>query len=57
MVAPYFFSSSESVKFFIMAHQITPSVSSFSECLELFSNFHYISVGHSDVIPLSLIHI
>jgi len=52
VVAPYFFSSSESVKLFIMAHQITPSVSSFSECLELFFDFHNISVDPSDVILL-----
>ena len=37
-----------------MVHQVTPNVFSFSECLELFSNFHYISVGHSDVIPLAV---
>ena len=37
VVAHNFFSSSESVKLFTMIHQITPSVSSFSTCLELFS--------------------
>ena len=37
-----------------MAHQVTPSISSFSKCLELFSDFRHISVGHSDVIPLAV---
>jgi len=35
-VVMYFFSSNESVKFFIMAHQVTPNISCFSEYLELF---------------------
>ena len=54
MVAPQFSSSSESVKFFTMVHHVTPSVSSFSECLELFSDFGHIFVGLNDVIPLAV---
>jgi len=53
MVTLYFFSSSESVKFFT-THQVTSNVSSFTKYLELFSDFHYISVGLSDVIPLAI---
>ena len=52
MVAFNFSPSSESVKFFTVVHYDTPSVSSFSEYLELFSDFDHISVGFSDVIPL-----
>ena len=54
VVALYFFSSSETVKFFTMAHQVTPNISFFSECLELFSNFRHISIGPNDVIPLAI---
>jgi len=53
VVAPNF-SSGESVELFTMLHQVTPSVSSFSECLELFLDFCYISVGPSDIIPLAI---
>jgi len=53
-VAPYFFSSSESVKFVTMAHQVSYSVSSFSECLKLFSDFRHISAGPNDVIRLAV---
>ena len=49
VVASYFFFSSESVEFFTIVHHVTPSVSSFSECLELFSDFRHISVGLIDV--------
>jgi len=54
VVAPYFFPSSTIVKFFTMVHQVTLSVSSFSECLELFSDFSHICVGPNDVIPLAV---
>ena len=54
VITPNFSSSSELVKFFIMTLQVTPSVSYFSECLELFSDFRHISVGPSDVIPLAV---
>jgi len=54
VVASYLFFSSESVKFFTMVSQITSSVSSFSDCLELFSDFGHISDGFSDVIPLAV---
>ena len=37
-----------------MVHHNTPSVSSFSEYLELFSDFSQIPVGLSDVIPLAV---
>ena len=47
------FSSSESVKFFTMIHQVTPNVSSYGKCLELFSDFGNIFVGPNDVIPLT----
>ena len=40
------------MKFFTIVHQVIPSVSSFSECLELFSDFGHIFVGSSDIIPL-----
>ena len=49
-----FFSSSESVKFFIIVHRVTSNVSSFSERMELFPDFHHIFVGPSDVIPLAV---
>jgi len=39
MVAPYFSSSSKSVKFFTMLHQVTPNVFSFSERLSYFVTF------------------
>ena len=48
------YASSESVKFFTMIHQITPSIFSFSECLELFFDFGHFSVDHSDVILLAV---
>jgi len=48
------FSSSEPVKLFIMIYQITLSVFSFSDCLELFSNFDYIFVGFSNVTLLAV---
>ena len=48
------FSSSESMKFFIVVHHDTPSVSSFSEYLELFSDFSHIRVDLSDVISLAV---
>ena len=35
-----------------MIHQVIPSVSSFSERMELFPDFRHISVGPNDVIPL-----
>jgi len=54
VVALTFFSSSESLKFFIIVHQVTPNISSFSECLELFPNFDHIFVGPSDVILLAI---
>ena len=53
VVTSNFFFSSELVKFFIMVQQVTPSVSSFSECLELFFDFGHISVSPSDVIPIA----
>ena len=46
VVAPNFFSFSETVKFFTPAPYVTLIVSSFSECLELFSDFGHISVGY-----------
>ena len=48
------FSSSELVKFFTIVYQVTPSVFSFSDCLELFSNFDYIFVGFSNVTLLAV---
>ena len=54
VVASNFSSFNESVKFFTTVHQVTPSVSSFSECMELFSDFGHISVDPSDVIPLAI---
>jgi len=48
------FSSSESMKFFIVVHHDTSSVSSFSEYLELFSDFSHIPVDLSDVISLAV---
>ena len=39
VVALNFFTFSESVKFFTMIRQVTPSVSSFSEYVELFPTF------------------
>ena len=52
MVTLNFFSSSESMKFFTMIYQVTPSVSFFSECLKLFLDFGHTSIGLSDVAPL-----
>jgi len=52
VIASNFSSSSESVKFFIVLHHDTLSVSSFSEYLELFSDFNHISVALIDVILL-----
>jgi len=49
-----FSSFNESVKFFNMAHQVTHSISSFSECLELFFDFCYIFVSPSDVLSLAV---
>jgi len=46
IVAINFSYSSESVKFSNMTHHVIPSVFSFSECLELFSQFHHISIVH-----------
>jgi len=54
VVAPNFSSSSESMKFFSIVHQVTPSVSSFSNYLELLSDFGHISISSSDVIPLTV---
>jgi len=54
VIASNFFTSSESVKVFTMDHQVTPSVSSFSEYLELFLDFSHLSVSLSDVIPLAI---
>ena len=54
MIALNFSSSSDSVKFCTMVHQVTLSISFFSECLEIFSDFHHISVGPSNVIPLDV---
>ena len=54
VVAPYFYSSSESVEFFTMVHQVTPNVFSFSECLKLFSDLGHIFIGRRDVIPLAV---
>ena len=51
-VAFNLFSCSESIESFTMIHQVTHSVSPFSECLKLFSDFGHISVGPSDVILL-----
>jgi len=51
VVALNFFTFSESVKFFTMIRQVTPSVSSFSEYVELFFDFRHIYVNPSDVIP------
>ena len=50
MVALSFSFSSESVEFFTMIHQITHSVSLFSECLESFFDFGLVSFGSSDII-------
>ena len=50
--AANFFSFRESVKKNSMIHQVIPSVSSFSERMELFPDFRHISVGPNDVIPL-----
>jgi len=44
-------SSSGSLEFFVMIHQVT-LVSSFSECLEFFPEILQIFVNSSDVIPL-----
>jgi len=54
VVAPYFYSSSESVEFFTMVHQVTPNVFSFSECLEFCLELLLIYVSPSDVIPLAV---
>jgi len=45
------------MKFFSIIHQVTLSVSSFSNYLELFSDFDHISVSSSDVIPLTVSNI
>ena len=42
------------MKFFTIVHQVTPSVSSFSEYLELSPDFCHISVSPSDVIALAV---
>ena len=42
------------VKFFTIVHQVTPNVSSFSEYLKLFPDFHHISVGPNNVITLAI---
>ena len=54
LFALYFSSSTESVKFFTMIHQITLCVSSFNECLELFLDFGHVFVGLSDVKLLAV---
>jgi len=37
-----------------MIQQVSPSVSSFSEHVELFPDFHHIFIGPSDIIPLAI---
>ena len=51
-VAPYFSFSSESMIFFTIVHQVISSISSFSECLELFSDVGHIFIDSSDIISL-----
>ena len=46
--------TSESLWFFLIIYQVTPSVSSFSDCLEFFLEFLQISVGPNNVIPLEV---
>ena len=54
LMVPYFSSSSESVILFTMIHQVTSSVSSFSECLKLLSDFCHIFVDPNDGIQLAV---
>jgi len=54
VVTPSIFSSSGSLEFFTMVHQVSPSVSSFSECLELFSEFLQTFVGPRDIISFAV---
>jgi len=42
------------VKLFTIIDQVTPSVYSFSECLELFLDFRHIFISFSDVILLAV---
>jgi len=44
----------ESLEFFPIVYQVNSSVSSFSDCLEFFSEFCQTSVGPSNVIPLEV---
>jgi len=54
VVTPSVSSSKESLESFAMVHQVTHSVSSFSECLKKILSFLHISVSPNDVISLAV---
>jgi len=54
IATPSMSSSSKSLEFLAMLHQVSSGLSSFSGCLEFSPEFFQISIGPSDVIPLAV---